>query len=45
MTGDPGRKLLRDLKQNSVQFPAVFVMCFFAMFMIKAFDPVAWMRH
>lgn len=33
-------KLIRDLKANFVQFLAIFVMCFFAMFMMESFDSI-----
>lgn len=33
-------KLIRDLRENIVQFLAIFLMCFFAMFMMEAFDAV-----
>lgn len=32
------RKVLRDLKQNAVQFLAIFVMTFFALFVVGGFD-------
>ena len=32
------KKLLRDLRQSAVQFTAIFVMCFLAMFMMTAFE-------
>lgn len=38
MTKNLRRKLLRDLKTNLVQFMAIFVMCFLAMFILEAFD-------
>ena len=38
MTKNLRRKMLRDLRQNFVQFLAIFVMCFFAMFVLEAFD-------
>ena len=31
------RKLIRDLKQNSIQFLAIFVMCFLALFVLNGF--------
>ncbi|SFG53147.1 ABC transporter permease [Oribacterium sp. WCC10] len=33
-------KLIRDLRENFVQFLAIFLMCFFAMFIMEAFDAV-----
>lgn len=33
-------KLVRDLRENFVQFLAIFLMCFFAMFIMEAFDAV-----
>ncbi len=30
--------MLRDLKDNFVQFLAIFIMCFFAMFILESFD-------
>ena len=38
MTKNLRRKMLRDLKTNLVQFMAIFVMCFLAMFILEAFD-------
>ena len=38
MTNNLRRKLLRDLRQNFIQFLAIFVMCFLAMFMLEGFD-------
>ena len=32
------KKLLRDLRQSAVQFTAIFVMCFLAMFIMTAFE-------
>ena len=40
MTRNLRRKLLRDLKANFVQFLAIFIMCFLAMFVLEAFDSV-----
>ncbi len=33
--------MLKDLKSNAVQFLAIFIMCFFAMFIFEGFDSVA----
>ena len=38
MTRNLRKKLLRDLISNMVQFLAIFVMCFLAMFILEAFD-------
>ena len=38
MTKNLRKKLLRDLKTNMIQFLAIFVMCFLAMFILEAFD-------
>lgn len=38
MTRNLRRKLFRDLRQNFVQFLAIFIMCFLAMFILEAFD-------
>ncbi len=38
MTKNLRRKLLRDLRQNFVQFLAIFVMCFLAMFILVTLD-------
>lgn len=38
MTKNLRKKLMRDLRQNFVQFLAIFVMCFFAMFILEGFD-------
>ncbi|MCR5773785.1 MAG: ABC transporter permease [Lachnospiraceae bacterium] len=38
MTGNLRKKLFRDLRQNFVQFLAIFVMCFFAMLVLEGFD-------
>ena len=32
------RKMIRDLKENLIQFLAIFIMCFFAMFILESFD-------
>lgn len=32
------RKMLRDLRSNFIQFLAIFIMCFFAMFILQGFD-------
>ena len=40
MSKNLGIKLIRDLKENAVQFLAIFLMCFFAMFIMEAFDSV-----
>ena len=32
------RKMLRDLRDNVIQFLAIFIMCFFAMFIMESFD-------
>ena len=32
------KKLLRDLRHSAVQFTAIFVMCFLAMFIMTAFE-------
>ena len=32
------RKVIRDLKQNAIQFLAIFVMTFFALFVVGGFD-------
>lgn len=32
------KKLLRDIRQNFVQFAAIFIMCFLSMFVMQAFD-------
>lgn len=40
MSKNLGIKLIRDLKDNVVQFLAIFLMCFFAMFIMEAFDSV-----
>ena len=39
------RKVLRDLKQNAVQFLAIFIMTFFAMFMCSGFDAQYYNDH
>lgn len=38
MTKNLRKKMFRDLQQNIVQFLAIFVMCFFALFILEAFD-------
>ncbi len=38
MTKNLRRKLLRDIRQNIVQFLAIFVMCFLAMYVMESFD-------
>ena len=38
MTKNLRRKLHRDLKENQIQFLAIFVMCFLALFVLEAFD-------
>ncbi|MCR5746161.1 MAG: ABC transporter permease [Lachnospiraceae bacterium] len=38
MTKNLRKKLLRDLRQNFVQFLAIFVMCFLAMLVLEGFD-------
>lgn len=38
MTKNLRKKMMRDLRQNFVQFLAIFVMCFFAMYVLEAFD-------
>ncbi len=38
MTKNLRKKLLRDLRQNLVQFLAIFVMCFLAMLVLEGFD-------
>jgi len=40
MSKNLGIKLIRDLKENAVQFLAIFLMCFFAMFIMEALDSV-----
>ena len=35
MSKNLGIKLIRDLKENAVQFLAIFLMCFFAMFIME----------
>ena len=40
MSKNLGIKLIRDLKENAVQFLAIFLMCFFAMFIMEALDCV-----
>lgn len=35
-------KMLRDIRQNIVQFIAIFVMCFFAMFVLASLDSFAF---
>ncbi|ETP71688.1 ABC-type transport system, involved in lipoprotein release, permease component [Lachnospiraceae bacterium JC7] len=40
MSKNLGIKLIRDLKENMVQFLAIFLMCFFAMFIMESFDCV-----
>lgn len=32
------KKMLRDLRSNFVQFLAIFIMCFFALFILQGFD-------
>ena len=32
------KKLFRDIRQNLVQFAAIFIMCFLSMFVLQAFD-------
>ncbi|MBQ2453442.1 MAG: ABC transporter permease [Lachnospiraceae bacterium] len=38
MTKNLRHKLIRDLKANLIQFLAIFVMCFLAMFILETFD-------
>ena len=38
MTRTLRKKLFRDLKANFVQFLSIFIMCFFAMFILQGFD-------
>ena len=38
MTNTLRKKMLRDLRSNFVQFLAIFIMCFFAMFILQGFD-------
>lgn len=38
MTKTLRKKMLRDLRANFVQFLAIFIMCFFAMFILQGFD-------
>ncbi len=38
MTKNLRKKIIRDLRQNFVQFLAIFMMCFFAMLVLEGFD-------
>ncbi|OON86235.1 hypothetical protein BXO88_08115 [Oribacterium sp. C9] len=40
MSKNLAKKLIRDLKENLVQFLAIFLMCFFAMFIMESLDSV-----
>ncbi len=40
MTKTLRKKMLRDLRTNFVQFLAIFVMCFFALFILQGFDAI-----
>ncbi len=38
MTKTLRKKIIRDLRQNFIQFLAIFIMCFFAMLILEGFD-------